>query len=240
MQPRVKRPDHEPSKEWEAENRPLLDFLSEQRLKLLHAMCAKARHWDLDGARDVFSRLSIIIRLYHAIREHLPHHHATPTYLVDAEFLIQAFAHLTKGRFEDIAYVTGPEADDDVLVLSRLVPLKLAQRSHSHARADLGDQLRVLTCLEEEGQRLLACIHSHPGIGPDGTSPSGFDIQTQANLEKGGYASIGGIFSRDGHVRFFSHKRRFRVIVTGTRAVAVGQNVFKLTLKKKTKGADRA
>lgn len=237
MRPNAEQ-EEKPSSMWEVENRPLLEFLNEHRERLLNSVCARAKQWDLDGIRVMFHRLTVVIRLFHAVRQQLPQRRPTPTYLVDATFLADAFRQLTQGRDEALSYVTGPEQGDNVFVLSRLIPLQLAHRSLARARSDLGHQVQVLTKLEEDGLRLLGCLHSHPGHGPEATTPSSVDLRMQANLEAGGYAAIGGIFSRDGHLRFFSHERKFHVLVTGNKAVETGECLFRLDLDRIVRRGD--
>jgi len=205
-----------------------LDYLSEQRDRILQWFAVRGKRWDRDGVRDAYLKLDTVIHIFRIVQEHFRRPAPLPTYLMDSQFLLEAFRFVTRCNDEELVYVTGPEGEEDVFALSRLVPVRLAQRSLAHAKAELGSQLQVLTKLDEDGYRLLACFHSHPGRGQEATTPSSVDRQMQANLEQGGYVAIGGIFSRDGHVRFFSHKRAFRVLVTGSGAVLVGSKLYRL------------
>jgi len=217
------------------ENRTWLDNVEEQCYKNLRDLSDKVGDWTLDAARSVFHHLRVVVRPRHAVFRQRPQTPLLPTYLVDAAFLTEAFDQLTQSKDEALSYITGPEGDDQQFILSRLIPLKLTHCSLARARSDLGHQIQVLTKLEEEGQRLLGHVHCHPGRGPQATMPSPVDLRMQANLEQGGYVAIGGIFSRDGHIRFFSHGRPFRVIVTGKKAVPVGDKLFRLELDRSSR-----
>lgn len=209
-----------------AEDKPMLDYLKENLDQSLQQIKAEAEQWNLDAFRSMFHQAAILIRLRHAVVSKTQT--GLPTYLVDAPFLEEAFHQLTRDRNESLSYVTGPEGEDQLFVLSRLIPLQLAHRSLARARSDFGHQIKVLTQLEEEGLRLLGCLHSHPGHGPQATLPSPVDLKMQGHLEQGGFVAVGGIFSRDGHVRFFSNGRQFRVLVTGKGIAQVGEKLFRL------------
>ena len=203
-------------------------YVTDHLVRAVHALTQAAYRWDQTAYEQAAEDVLTLIMLHRAVVSYSANVHPIPLYLVSAWFLHRIFRVLSRKRHETIVYVTGPEGDGNLFVLSRLLPLKLAQRSIAHARADLKHQIAVLTELEEAGYRLFACLHSHPGTGPEATVPSPTDLRTQANFEQGGYAAIGGIFSRDGHVRFFSHNRPFRVRVTGNAVTQVGDNLFRL------------
>ena len=203
-------------------------YVTEHLVRAVHDLTQAAYRWDETACEQAAEDVLTLIMLHRAVVSYSANVRPIPLYLVSAWFLLRIFRLLSRKRHETIVYVTGPEGDGNLFVLSRLLPLKLAQHSAAHARADLKHQITVLTQMEEAGYRLFACLHSHPGTGPAATVPSPTDLRTQANFEQGGYATIGGIFSRDGHVRFFSHNRPFRVRVTGNGATQVGDNLFRL------------
>jgi hypothetical protein len=51
----------------------------------------------------------------------------------------------------------------------------------------------------------------------------------QKRLEAGGYNAIGGIFTRDGQIRFFSHKLPFMVEVYGKGVEQIEDTLFRFT-----------
>ena len=150
------------------------------------------------------------------------------TYLVSATFLDAARRYLTRSRFEELVYVTGPEDGGHLFALTRLVRFRLSEKSVAHAAPDPISQTEALTQLEKREERLLAVFHSHTGRGAGATSPSSVDLSTQAGLERMGYPTIGAVFSRDGFVRFFSMNRRFRVAASGAGCEPIDKNVFRL------------
>ena len=154
---------------------------------------------------------------------------AAPRYLIEYKFLKRAFRKLTSDGSERMVLVTGPELDSGIFVLSRMIEPETSRRSACGVEPDFGNMIDTLSEMEEEdGARLIACFHSHPGTGRSATGPSGIDIGTQERLERGGYPAVGAIFSRDGWVRFYSVDRKFRVEVTGKGGEARGEKIFKL------------
>ena len=150
------------------------------------------------------------------------------TYLISASFLQSAHRALTKTRDEDLMYATGPDDGTRLCAITKLVAFDLAQKGIAHAIPELSSQIRALMQLDKNEERLLATLHSHPGSGADRTSPSPTDLSTQQGLEKNGYPAIGGIFSRDGYVRFYSVNRPFRVTVSGAGVKQVDDCLFQI------------
>jgi len=149
-------------------------------------------------------------------------------YLVASSFLRIALRLLTRTHDEELVYVTGPEDGKRLFALTRLVRFALSEKGVAHAEPEPSSQTAALTRLDKRQERLLAAFHSHPGRGAGATAPSSVDLSTQKNLERMGYPSIGGIFTRDGFVRFYSAKRRFQVIVSGADCERVGEHLFRL------------
>jgi proteasome lid subunit RPN8/RPN11 len=152
----------------------------------------------------------------------------TPSYLVSASFLHEAFDALTKTGDEHLVYATGPEDGKKLFALTRLVTFDLAEASVVGAAPDPASQLKALAELDRNGERLLATFHSHPGKGAGATAPSGVDLSTQEGLEKLGYPAIGVVFSRNGFVRFYAANRDFRVVVSGSGIESVEERLFRL------------
>ena len=53
-------------------------------------------------------------------------------------------------------------------------------------------------------------------------------LMLQRALERAGYQVITGIFSRDGHVRFFTNRMPFRVRVFGSGIERTGEHAFRI------------
>jgi hypothetical protein len=150
-------------------------------------------------------------------------------FVVDAMLLADSFHYVCgSGRDEVFHYVTGLTVDG-TYVLTRIVPVDFSRQSPGGVRVEDDSNIRALEQLDEWGVPLLGHIHSHPGNGVGGTTPSGIDRRFVERLACGGHVAIGAIFSRDGYVRFYAHEStRFSVEVQGHRVERIEENVFKL------------
>lgn len=92
---------------------------------------------------------------------------------------------------------------------------------------------RRLGEIGDDGHRLLATIHSHPGCGLAAVRESEIDRQNQDRLEQCGYSSIAGIVSRDRVVRFFTVGLPFRVRIIGRGVEQLGESTFRLVTKER-------
>lgn len=117
---------------------------------------------------------------------------------------------------ERLHLVTGTITPDGIRVLSRMEHVKLEKQSAAYVRADEKDaHLRIVELSEKHGHPLLAVFHSHISQGAASTTPSDTDIKNQDRLTKLQCEAIGGIFSLDGFVRFFSTWKPFEIDVYG-------------------------
>lgn len=140
-------------------------------------------------------------------------------YVVSELFLIECHHALThEADDKERQYlITGPVTKDGTRVLSRIVPVKMAERSAAYVRLDEQDYHKRLIWLQENhGHQQLADVHSHISRGAEATKPSKTDIENQERLAELGCESIAGIFSLDGYVRFFSTRKDFELHVHGT------------------------
>ena len=151
-----------------------------------------------------------------------------PTFVIGSESLYTAFHNLCRIPTESIIYAVGSRFGD-FYTIERLVPLKLDKSEVGYASADLASSSRVLIDLEPYGTLLTAYFHAHPGSGPGANHPSGIDIGNHARLEQGDYKTVGGIFSRDGYLRFFSDKMNFNIAIAGKGVEHVHPNLWRLT-----------
>ena len=141
-------------------------------------------------------------------------------------FVYKCHNFLNDGPNEMIHYVTGIQTED-TRVLSEIVQFEIASRSPVHVTGDIASAANSLIMLEEHGYKLHAWFHTHPGKGPNAVYPSSIDIKHQTALEKAGYAVIGGIFTRDGYVRFFSCDYEFELQMHGTQITQIEPMTFK-------------
>jgi len=152
-------------------------------------------------------------------------------FLVNTLFLHDCFTALTKTEDEDLHVVTGSIADN-IRTLERIIPLRLSSQSTVGAETDEQSVVEQLIQLNRFGLLPLGYFHSHPGCGPGETEPSSTDRSTQAAFEKAGSQIIGGIFSRDGFVRFYANDVEPNVRVVGEGVKEIEKNVFQLALGK--------
>jgi hypothetical protein len=165
------------------------------------------------------------------IKPALPETTARPSiFLANSLFLHECFAMLTRTEAEDVHAVTG-SVIGNLRTLDRIIPLQLSLQCSVGAEAENSSLADAFIHLNDFGLLPLAYFHSHPGYGAQATQPSGTVRQTQATMEKSGSEIIGGIFSRDGFVRFYSNRKAPNVRVLGKRVKKVEQNVYKLEIE---------
>jgi proteasome lid subunit RPN8/RPN11 len=134
-----------------------------------------------------------------------------PEYIVSSLFLVQSHRVLASCPDENMLIATGKDFGP-VKIIDTQVSVEVSEQSKVFVRADSDSLGKALCSLDDYGHKLLAWFHSHPGTGPASVNPSATDLDTQNRLERGGYPVVGGIFSRDGYIRFFSIKNRFSSI----------------------------
>ena len=152
-----------------------------------------------------------------------------PLFVVNSLFLRDCFDLLTQTDEENLHAVTG-SVIRKIRTLDRIVPLRLSMQSMGGAAAADESLANELIHLHEFGLLPLAYFHSHPGRGAAGTLPSDTDRRTQAAMEQMGSRIVAGVFSRDGHVRFFANEWEPRIRVTGKRVRKVEDNVYQLEI----------
>jgi len=150
-----------------------------------------------------------------------------PLFIINTLMLHECFKKLTKTASEDLHAVTGSVVDN-IRSLERIVPLSLSIQNMAGAAADNRSLAIQLMRLNKFGLRPLAYFHSHPGRGISATQPSITDRETQSLMEQSGSEIIGGIFSRDGFVRFYANKSEPNVHVVGKQIIKVNNNVYRL------------
>ena len=161
-------------------------------------------------------------------------------YVTSSLFLYNCFKYLTSmGENEVMHFVTGIKFGH-IRTLDYMQKVTMKHQSPVHVETDINSVFRVLGMMDEEfGHYLHAYFHSHPGSF---SSPSEIDINYQKRLEAGRYNTIGGIFTRDGQIRFFSHKLPFIVEVYGKGVEQIENTLFQFTktdfLESKTTNED--
>lgn len=150
----------------------------------------------------------------------------TTTYVMSSLFLHKCFKYLTRDPTEDLHIVTGVSLDGR-FVLNEMLRLPDVKRSVAGAFSEANHVRKGLEVMQSFGLRCGGLFHSHPGSGRSGTSPSSTDWKNQKVWEQA-YPLIGGVFSRDGYVRFFASPNHWKAEVHGKRVRKVDENLFKL------------
>lgn len=116
---------------------------------------------------------------------------------------------------ERLGLATGIIAENDINILSRMETVKLESQSPVYVQASKDDSHRKIVSFSEDyGHMLLGMFHSHMSKGAACTCPSSVDIKMLERKATIGVDCLGGIFSLDGYVRFFSLKE-FEIDIYG-------------------------
>lgn len=139
----------------------------------------------------------------------------TTTYRASSWLVEEVYDYVTELEEETICFVAGQKLGGGSYTLEKLLKLDHEIQTRARAKGEIRSTSRALSEIDTHGSSFSAHFHSHPFRGREGTKPSGKDLSFQESLENGGHVCIGGIFSRDGYLRFFSSERDFEVSVTG-------------------------
>lgn len=153
-----------------------------------------------------------------------------PLYLCSSWFLRDCLAHFSTTANESMLFVSGFELAN-LRSLSKFSMTRYSEQSRIFVAADDESYRKILTEMTDNGHRLLAWFHSHPGSGASSVNPSCVDMSHQRDLESGGYKTIGAIFARDGHVKFFSHSSSFQIEVLGKGVKKIDEKLFRINSK---------
>jgi len=187
---------------------------------------------DFDEAKSIFDRLGdfsqMRLLLSDLSREFEAQGDGTPTFAIGSEILYTVYRQLCEIPTESIIFAVGSRYGNAYTV-ERLAPLKMEKSEVGYACADLQSSTKTLIDLEPYGTLLTCYFHAHPGRGGSANNPSGIDINNHKRLEQGNYHTVGGIFSRDGYVRFFTDQMPFEIRLSGKGIDHVAKNLWKLT-----------
>lgn len=151
-----------------------------------------------------------------------------PLYMISSEVLYDAYKRLSSTATEAILYAGGNRFGN-AFTIERLVDLELDKSDYGYASANIVSSSKSLVEMEKHGSLLTCYFHAHPGTGSNSNHPSSVDLRNQKRMEKNEYLAIGGIFSRDGYVRFFSHETAFQICVSGKGVDYAAHNLYRLT-----------
>src|SRR5581483_9934355 len=149
-------------------------------------------------------------------------------FAVSSLFLHESFQKLTADQDEQFFFVTGAEVHG-VLVLGQWAEFAHQRRSRMGVVADMPSTHNLLIKLEQFRHKFLAHFHSHPGLGPEATHPSGTDERFQSRLENAGHVAVMAIFSRDGFVRFVRMDHNLEIEIYGEGVENHAPGIYRLT-----------
>jgi hypothetical protein len=150
------------------------------------------------------------------------------TFLVESFFLRELIQSLTPTPDEHMSFLTGPKVRSIRVICRCAAQVPMEQQSVVFVRTSAINVADALIPIIEQGSELAAVAHSHPGCGPSATNPSGIDKTCLGKLQRAGSPAIGLIVTRDGHARFFTVAKRFRVLVVGSGVTKIDENLFHL------------
>ena len=137
---------------------------------------------------------------------------------ISSIFLRESWEYTTSdsARRERLLMITGPVTPEGTRILSRLVSVEFDKQSAGYVSVDINSSHNALVTLSEtHSHELLAIFHSHISKGASSTTPSSIDIKNMERKLNDGIECLGGIFSLDGFVRFFSVGDDFSIDVYG-------------------------
>ncbi|MGP8321429.1 MAG: hypothetical protein ACT6FE_03775 [Methanosarcinaceae archaeon] len=189
-------------------------------------------NYDVEHANSIYTRLCDFSHTKHELTEISNNLNISnddvPEFIVSSEVLYLASQKLCSISTESILYAVGNNYGNSYSI-ERLIELELDQSKFGYAKANDVFNLKTMIELEKYGTLLTCYFHAHPSSGINSNHPSDIDYSTQKRLESGNYKTIGGIFSRDGYLRFFTDKLEFKITILGKGVEHVSKNVYKLT-----------
>jgi hypothetical protein len=207
------------------------DRLMKKRERLLESFNKAAAAGKSKRLTELFTRICQTNEFLRSLEQIHRKKNTTPArrrYAISSLFLHESFKKLTPGPEEEFFFITG-NVIDGVFVLDQWAEFAHQKRSVVGVTADTRATHKLLIKLEQFGHRLLAHFHSHPGIGPDSTNPSGIDENFQRRLEHAGHVAVMAIFSRDGFVRFIRLDQNIEIEIYGEGVERHAQGIFRLT-----------
>jgi hypothetical protein len=143
----------------------------------------------------------------------------TLRYQISSLFLRDSWEYLKSDprHQERLHLITGTITPEGTRVLSRMEQVKYDRQSAAYVSADKVETHKKIVSLSEEyGHLVLGAFHSHVSHGMEATTPSSIDRSFLARMSQIGCDCLGGIFSLDGFVRFFTASKDFEIEVYGS------------------------
>lgn len=182
---------------------------------------------DAYGIRKLAEKLASVVEKIDLLNGVMSHETMARQCFVFSSWMLQeSFRICTSSREEGLHFILGVDVDG-VSIGTRLATFPYAHRSISGATGDRLATHRVCIETHEAGHRIMAMVHSHPGTGPHATHHSMIDHATHHQWEST-TRMIGGVWSRDGYLRWFSTSLEFKADVIGTHMEQLNEDLWKL------------
>jgi len=199
-----------------------------KKTQLTQQIVNRCHQADLQGVGLHTELLAAQLQRERLLRELLPVDTSGSDLLVfSSRTILDSYRICTEIEAEGMVFVTGIDWDG-IGLATHLVEFPYAYRSVAGAAGEHQATHRIVIDTHEIGMRLLALIHSHPGSGPDSNHYSATDAQTQMLWERSS-RMIGGIWSRDGYLRWYSLKQPYTVKIVGNHMEQIDENVWKIS-----------
>ncbi|MCD6384990.1 hypothetical protein J7M23_04355 [Candidatus Sumerlaeota bacterium] len=185
-----------------------------------------------DAIASISRNINLLLEEMRKSREPEPIIKGYHNYVMGSAFIYDCYKLATKAPEENLFFATGVELDGRI-ILNKILPLQLSVSTFVRVVGDICSVAEALESMEMFNHRFFCYFHNHPGSGPGATFPSGIDKAMQERVERGGYPAVGGIFSADGYLRFFSLKNKFKIEIFGKGMRQIAENLYKLEFVKK-------
>lgn len=190
------------------------------------------------GRKITANRLHRNIKYFHDVERLLPKMsseaqkltlNGATRYKVSSMLLSHIYAYLMdSGANEKMCYCTGViDNETSLCVPIDILTPKMSIQSPVFVKGDQRSINDLLGSLDEYRHTILLQCHKHPGSGAGAVHPSGTDIKNHRDLEKC-YPTIGAIFVRDGHFRFFSVGKKFEIEIYGSGVTRIDRQTYRL------------
>ena len=156
-----------------------------------------------------------------------PHTRRYPRFLISSLKAKEIYDYLmTDGQNEKMCYLTGVhDTETNTYIPTDILKPAMDVQNPVFVHGDRYSILHTLSSLDAFSHAMVLQCHKHPGSGIASTLPSGTDRSNHRDLEAF-YPVVGAIFVRDGHFRFFSAKRPFRVEIYGKGVTRIDRKSF--------------
>mgnify|MGYP000028730820 CR=1 FL=1 len=145
-------------------------------------------------------------------------------FIMDVLFLKECYQSLFPGEKEEEIFLTGVKVEK-INVLTRKIEIE-TESSEKKVEDQPKSSFRKLREIDRSGMPFLGVFHSHPKrFSPE---PSSQDLEQFEKYEDHGFRALGGIFTRNGNIRFFTRNLNFEIMIKGYGIEKKEENLYKI------------